>query len=827
MFDCQDCSRRTHCRMPVGPTIVGKSGVFVLLDSPNTNDDKLGRLCTSPSLKANLVDWLRKDFKTYAVATAVCCAGESKPGFKQLDACRNKWLSAIKSFNPKVVLVLGAGAIEAVLCKKEKVGKLAGTSAVIDYNGVKIPTVFGVNPKALDKARESKGGASEKLIESYFNTWELLLRVFHEGLTEIPPVTTITEYGDVVKFLKTIQKTKSIITYDYETWGDRNTLRPELNDDFKILTCGVATKSGGFAFPLQYPGHYNKYQYQTVITEWLKTLELGKKNLVVAHNSKYEHKCNLKCFSETQPLKDTLLMSTTLNEIQSASLGQLASRCGIGWANYKTEMGDIQQNPIDTPLPELLTYNALDALITREVYMVLEKDVKKSKLSRVVRMREIFAQSLAEVETVGMHVNLQTVSVVKNQLSEELEKFKKQLYKSPQIHAVECWAKDNIKSFKEGSRFNAKSTTQMKRLCLDVLKLDVKPTIENKGTSKEKIKYCFDKRALAKYEEKYPVIKTLQRIRSIEAMFTGFLNKWESFTCGNNCVHSSLNQEIVVTGRLSSTDPNLQNIPKRDAETGGLALVRKVFDSRFKNGWIINADYKQIEPRLLAGISGDEGMIKALVGGFDLHRYVAAEIYGVKYDDVTDIQRDLGKRMNLGTMYGQTEYGLSAKANISIEMAKELMAEYDRRFAGVAQFRKDCHSKVIRDGYIKDLFGAVRHLPDAQSNNYMVRNRALRQSANFVIQSTANSFCLIGLNRTQSILRNTKAEALVTSTVHDSISAECSDKHLDLTCKLIKMALLVHNTAPYWKNMGVPMAVDIEVGKNLFDLTEREVKNAG
>ncbi|KKL59837.1 hypothetical protein LCGC14_2211350, partial [marine sediment metagenome] len=430
-----------------------------------------------------------------------------------------------------------------------------------------------------------------------------------------------------------------------------------------------------------------------------------------------------------------------------------------------------------------------------------------------------------------MYVDKEEIIPVRKELVEQRSIVEEKVSSNPHIAKVERWCKafrkekgqlvldkknkkqQNIKSFKKDSKFNPRSPVQMKRLILHELKLPISPKIKWKGGIRTE-NYSFDKRALELYEEEYPMVKDLNTLRSINSMFTGFLDKWETFTGPDSCVHTNYNQDVVLTGRLSSTDPNLQNIPVE-------STIKRVFSSRYgKDGLILSADYKQIEPRILAGWSEDPAMCEALNNGLDLHRFVAAKIYNVLYDDVTFTQRQLGKRMNLGQIYGQTPEGLAEAANISLEHAKELQIVYFEKFGGIRDFRKKFHMVVRRTGLSYDLFGGTRHLPNAMLTNRMLKERAERQASNYPIQSTANHFCLMGMCKVMDLFKERNLPALVVGTVHDSIIVDFKISHRKQIIEAVREGMLIHNYEDYWKDKPVLMEIDIAIGDNYKELKE-------
>lgn len=832
--ECTKCSRHKHRTQVVCPQIRCEEGerpdLFIIGTAPSESDDRDNKHFTNKSGLVYLRPMLKEITDSYVIDTAVRCFSNGQPTKSAIDACRPNWMELIKKYDPKVVVALGKYGAEAVLGKKIKLAKVVGQSLGVEYNGHTIPTVFNYAPGYVAGFDGKKGGEAEKTKNLWFDTWDIVDDVLNNGLSEKPKVRILKNYSHVLKFLDfLLNDYDGVVAYDYETNGDVDTLRPELCNEFKILTIGVGYNGKGVSFPMDYPGMFSDSQVKTIRSMWIKILK-QKDCVKVAQNAKYEHKCNISRLGFTHYLEDTMLIMNVIHELAPCSLGSIGGYFGFSWAGYKIEMSGIQQNPIDTPIDELLEYNALDALLT---YLIYYKGMDKlsDKAKVILGMKQRYALHLAKVEMDGLYVNDDEIPIVRAELVKARSEAESVLLKEPAIKKVEAWCRaykkeegqyvldkrdkkvQNIKSFKEDSVFNPKSPVQMQRLCLKELKLPVDPVIKWKD-GKKVISWSFDKKTLEPLEDLFPICKHLNALRSLNSMFSGFLDKWENFTGPDGCCHTNYNQDVVLTGRLSSTSPNLQNVPTA-------SIIKRVFSSRYGDeGLILSADYKQLEPRILAGWSGDPAMCEALNGGFDLHTYVSSKIFDVEYKDVTFEQRQLGKRMNLGQMYGQTPEGLAKAANISLEHAKELQRVYYQRFPGIKEFRLKYHVIARRCGESLDLFGGVRHLPDAMSQTRRLKERAERQASNYPIQSTGNHFCLIGLCDTMDIFEEQELPALMVGTVHDSIIVDFKKEYLDEVVDAVNKGMLVHNDSDYWGDKPVPMAIDISIGPNYKDLVD-------
>jgi DNA polymerase I-like protein with 3'-5' exonuclease and polymerase domains len=726
-----------------------------------------------------------------------------------------------------VIVPLGKKCVEEVLGFKIKMDKEIGQQHDATVGVCPVKVICQYHPTYVQTMGEKKGGASEKALRAWFDVWDTVQEVATGEESPIPDVEVVWDFDElVVKLDFLLNRPTLVFGYDYETYGENSrgenlALRPELCRLFYILTIGVGYFDDdgveqAFAFKFQWLNDpWPREQFEEIKDRWLRLLERESK---VAHFAKYEHKCNIRVFGRTTPSMCTFLMDDTLNELNDHGLHRVGARCGLRWMRYKSQSDGIRKNPKDADLGKLLTYNALDGLCTILSYDWLQKQLEEEEQDGNARLEEEFCLYLARMETTGVQIDPVEANAIRSEIEAEIPKMEARFQTLPEVKAVCKWAlrggikKFQTKAYQNGDKrveFSAKSPPMMQRLILHELKLPI-PKVKDKG--KEKIK--LDKRALEPFEEDVPVLRELVGLRKLSAMKTGFLDKWEAFVDDLGRVHSQYNQGKVVTGRLSSTDPPQQNIPKKHK-------VRRVYVSRWPDGWLVNADVKQQEPRLLAGWSGDEKMIEAINSGYDLHGFVASEIYQVEYQGDATQNREIGKRMNLGMMYGQTEYGLSAKTGMTVEAALRLLKTYDVRFPKIAKQRVEWQRFAALHGYAEDLFRRRRHLPDAKSPDKWVRERALRQASNYPIQRTAMVFTMISLCVAMQEIENQgwQDAMCVMMTVHDSIVGDSADRvYRDRLCEIMQYGVECHNTADYWRDKGVPMLADVETGRNFYEL---------
>jgi len=273
-------------------------------------------------------------------------------------------------------------------------------------------------------------------------------------------------------------------------------------------------------------------------------------------------------------------------------------------------------------------------------------------------------------------------------------------------------------------------------------------------------------------------------------------------------VHTSFNQTVAATGRLSGSDPNLQNIPIR-TELG--RAIRKAFIAGTPGNILLSADYSQIELRVMAHISGDEGLQDAFRRKEDIHSSTAAKVFGVDPAEVTRDMRRKAKEVNFGIMYGIGPFGLANRLEISQSEARDIIARYFERFPGVKQYINDTISTARRTGYVSTLLGRRRYLSDINSRNQNVRGNAERQAINMPIQGTAADMIKVAMIRVDREIQSRKLRARMLLQVHDELVFELPDTESALVSRIVEEQMKNALT------LSVPVEVEIGTGKNWLD----------
>jgi DNA polymerase-1 len=269
-------------------------------------------------------------------------------------------------------------------------------------------------------------------------------------------------------------------------------------------------------------------------------------------------------------------------------------------------------------------------------------------------------------------------------------------------------------------------------------------------------------------------------------------------------VHTSYNQAVTATGRLSSTDPNLQNIPIRSAEG---RRVRQAFIAP-KDHKILAADYSQIELRIMAHLSADESLVKAFANGLDIHKATAAEVFGIEVDDVTTIQRRSAKAINFGLIYGMSNYGLAKQLNTDPNTAQEYIDMYFHRYPGVKNYMNQTRELAHSQGYVETIFGRRLYLPEINSKNFQRRSAAERAAINAPMQGTAADIIKLAMLKMDAYLIQHEQDANMIMQVHDELVFEVLETKLDDFKTHVKKIMETST------ELRVPLVVEVGVGNN-------------
>ena len=351
-----------------------------------------------------------------------------------------------------------------------------------------------------------------------------------------------------------------------------------------------------------------------------------------------------------------------------------------------------------------------------------------------------------------------------------------------------------------GYEFNIGSPSQLSEVLFTKLQL---PTT---GIKRGKTGYSTGQAELDKLRGQHPIIELIEKTRELAKLKNTYTDSLPKLADEHNRIHTTFNQDVAATGRLSSTNPNLQNIPIR-TELG--RKIRQAFTAD-EGKVLVSADYSQFELRLAAVLANDTKLIEDFNGNVDVHTKTASDVYGIPMDEVTKNQRRDAKVINFGVLYGMSPHGLAAQTGMTFGQAKEFIDQYFKLRAPIRKFIDDTLTKARTEGYVETYFGRRRPTPDIQSSNFMVRAGAERAAANMPIQGTEADLMKLAMIRVDERLGDLGDQVLQ---IHDSILIECPEEHADKVAEILKTTM--EEIAP---ELGISLRVDVSTGKNWGEL---------
>lgn len=481
---------------------------------------------------------------------------------------------------------------------------------------------------------------------------------------------------------------------------------------------------------------------------------------------------------------DTMLESYVLNSTGRHNMDDLAKRY-LGHQTISFEeiagKGKNQLTFNQIPLEQAAEYAAEDADVTMKLQQVLwEKLSKEPTLEKLFKEMELpLLGVLSRMERRGVLIDSDALFLQSNEIANRLSELEEQAY------------------VLAGQPFNLASTKQLQEILFDKLGLPViQKTPKGAPSTNEEVL-----EELAFSHELPKVLVEHRGLSKLKSTYTDKLPQMVNPQTGR--VHTSYHQAVTATGRLSSSDPNLQNIPIRNEEG---RRIRQAFIAR-EGFTVVAADYSQIELRIMAHLSQDQGLINAFTQGKDIHRSTAAEIFGVALDEVTSEQRRNAKAINFGLIYGMSAFGLSRQLGIGRADAQSYMDLYFKRYPGVQTFMHDIREKAKAQGYVETLFGRRLYLPDINSSNGMRRKAAERVAINAPMQGTAADIIKRAMIQLDQTLQNDPDIAMIMQ-VHDELVFEVRSEKVAFYSELIKTKM--ESAA----DLVVPLIVEVGQGTN-------------
>src|ERR1035437_8557072 len=584
--------------------------------------------------------------------------------------------------------------------------------------------------------------------------------------------------SDIKEFVKKINSLKEFC-FDSET----TSLNP-LEAELVALTFSWEKGKG-------YLIHFPESQKDTkAILEIVRSVFENPDMLKIGKNMKYDIQVLANYGIEVKgPLFDTMIAHYLLEPDMRHNMN-LLSESYLGYSPVHIESligekGNSQKNMRSVPVDKLMEYAVEDADVTYQLKNVFEPRINSEGLGDLARTIEMpLINVLATIERNGVILNLEDLKTITINLREDIISLEKEIYTLA------------------GTEFNISSPKQLGDILFIRLKLDDKARV-----SKTK-QFITNEEILQRLTSKHPIVDKVLEYRGLKKLLSTYVEALPLLVDKKTGrIHTSFNQAVAATGRLSSNNPNLQNIPVRDARG---REIRKAFVPG-KGHVFLSADYSQIELRLMAHLSKDKSMIADFLSGSDIHAATAAKIFGVEITNVTREMRSRAKTANFGIIYGISSFGLSQRLTIGRKEAKELIDGYFNSYPGVKIYMDESINKAREVGYVATMFGRKRYLPDIHSHNQVVRGNAERNAINAPIQGSAADIIKIAMISIYDKMKSEKLKSIMILQVHDELIFEV------LTSELETLKDLVLYEMSNAVILDVPLKVDWGTGNNWFE----------
>lgn len=445
--------------------------------------------------------------------------------------------------------------------------------------------------------------------------------------------------------------------------------------------------------------------------------------------------------------------------------------------------GKKQITMAEVPLEQIAEYAAEDADCVFRLVPLLKKKLEEHELEELFEKMELpLLEVLAKIEMNGVSLDLKFLKELSDNAGKDLEGLSSAIIEEA------------------GCEFNINSTKQLAEVLFVKMKL---PSIKNTKTG-----YSTDVSVLEKLAQTYEFPKKLLEYREKTKLKSTYLDALpEMVNPATGLVHTSYNQTITATGRLSSSDPNLQNIPVR-TETG--RMIRKAFVPRAPKRKILGADYSQIELRILAHLSGDENLTTAFQEDRDIHKFTATLLYGVAEKDVTRPMRDLAKLVNFSVIYGKTAFGLSQELKISVSEADGFIQNYFKRYAKVKEYIEFLKEQARKNGFLTTMFGRRSYFPEINSKNVQMRNFAERAAVNAPVQGSAADLIKVAMIKIQDRIEADALQGRMIMQVHDELVFDVPENEME------NFSVFVKEEMEGAYKLRVPLRVDLFTGNSWY-----------
>ncbi len=647
---------------------------------------------------------------------------------------------------------------------------------------------------------EKENSTTEKIKTKVNKTNPDQMDMFGSAENEVATEVLIEEEAEQPKIFHTIKDTTHIY-HLVDTAEKRKQLIDELQKQkaicFDTETTGLDVHNDevvGMSFCYKDSEAYyipvpeNFEEAKKIISEFKSVFE-NENILKIGQNIKYDLSVLRKYNIEIKgKLFDTMIAHFLIQPEMRHNMNVLAetylhySPVSIETLIGKKGKGQLSMRAV--PIEEIKEYAAEDADVTLQLKNKFEPMLEKEHVTKLFEEIEIpLIAVLADMEAEGITLDKKALHELSIELTKDIVKQDDEIQKLA------------------GTPFNVSSPKQVGEILFEILKIVEKPKKTKTG------QYATGEDVLVKLVGKHPIIGKILDYRELVKLKNTYVDTLPLLANPiNSRIHTSYNQVVAVTGRLSSDNPNLQNIPIR-TERG--REIRKAFIARNENYTLLSADYSQIELRIIAELSGDKGMIEAFISGQDIHAATAAKVYNVPLEDVTSDMRRNAKMVNFGIIYGISAFGLSERLNIPRKEAAGIIENYFQKYPRIKSYMDESIVNARENGYVETIMGRRRYLRDINSSNFTVRGFAERNAINAPIQGSAADMIKIAMINIHNDFKIQNVKSKMLLQVHDELVFDVWKEELDSVKHIVS-----HRMKTAIPNLKVPIEIGMGVGHN-------------
>lgn len=724
-----------------------------------------------------------------------------------------KGISEIKLMNTESVLeeygLSPKQLIDVKALQGDSSDNIPGVKGVGEKTALKLIQEYGNLENLYENLDNLKGKLKENLENEKDKAY--LSRYLGEIFLNVPIDRNIEDFEikDVNsdEYIEKLEKLefKSIINKHFKDIKKDNTITTNQNIDFEVIDFSkifekikndesISIKffsDEGYIYRSNfYIGIYSNYNKRAYICKEFKLSDFERFcNLdikIIGYDIKEELFFALKNNLEFKNYEDVMILEYLIdsnkgnydilkvsNEVLNLEIIDLKEMFGKG-KNKKTFF-ELEEDVI-------FKFISQNVFAISKLYNIFIEKVKENNLiSLYENVEKPLVKVLADMENTGVLVDRNKIIELKEEYSKLAKEYEQKVYELA------------------GEVFNLNSPKQLGVILFDNMKLPV--------VKKTKTGYSTDVEVLEKLASKHEIAEYILKYRSLNKLISTYLDGIIEYIMDDGRVRTSFKQMITATGRLSSVDPNLQNIPIRSEEGKN---IRKVFVAD-KNKVFIDADYSQIELRVLAHLSKDSVMIDSFKNDLDIHNKTASEVFGVPIGEVSDNQRRSAKAVNFGIVYGISDYGLSKDLNITRNEAKQYIDGYLNTYPSIKNYMEEIVNRAKKDGFVTTILDRKRYIPEINSKNFNIRSFGERIALNTPIQGSAADIIKLAMIKVYERLKTEKVEAKLILQIHDELIIECKESDKEIVKKILKESM--ENVY----KLDLPLKVDVCEGRNWYE----------